>query len=352
MKPRDPIELLVARAWSDALRQPSVDVRAPFARLGGDDDARRRMLARVAREAGLGAVPDAAARAETVEALALALKRASGELRRQARAFWARNVDSPAGSGRPPLFLFHGMRAGGREWFQLADQFGLDQPIYGIAPHFAWDEPVPDTLAGIARDHLRVVRSIQPAGPYLLGGFCNGAVAAFEAAAQLVAEGVDVTGLLLVAPRLPGAYRRGPFGLFVRLTLRPIDAALAPVHKLGLRHRLWRALGSTNPGAGWRHPVRLPSEQDDVEMAQRYADIYEPYAPAPLSVPAAIFWPRRQPWRCRTPSQWAWRRALPTARVVEVPGRHADCTRGEPGRVTVREMRRAIDLFLHESRVM
>ena len=45
-----------------------------------------------------------------------------------------------------------------------------------------------------------MIRSIQPHGPYQLGGFCNGALAIYEVAQQLVRAGESVRALVLLDP--------------------------------------------------------------------------------------------------------------------------------------------------------
>ncbi len=56
------------------------------------------------------------------------------------------------------------------------------------------------TLEEIAAAQIRTIRAIQPEGPYLLGGFCNGGVIAYEIARQLEASGQTVALLLLIDP--------------------------------------------------------------------------------------------------------------------------------------------------------
>ena len=342
MRPRDPVELLVARAWAGVLGRPWISVRDSFATLGGDASARERMLDRVAREVGIGGDLGEAARAETVEALAAALKRTSEVLRQRARAFWARNVQDPPGAaGRPPLFFFHGERGGGLQWFEAMGQLGLDQPVYGIAPQVTSGEPIPETVEAIAAGHLRLVREIQPAGPYLLGGHCNGGVAAFEAARQLLATDERVTGLLLVAPMLPATYRRGVMGLVTSLVIPAVDQAWALGRRI--RRRARRAWGSRGEA---RAPARRPPiDRWSGELFERYSAVLQAYRPSRLAVPATILWPREEPRRFRTPSERAWYRALPAARRVEIPGTHMGCAT-EHGAVTVREIRRAVDAAL------
>ena len=350
MRPRDPVELLVERVWADVLGRPRVDVRATLKSLGADGEARRRMRERIARESAIDHVPDAVGRAETIEAAAVVLKRGSDVLRLRARAFWARNVDLPPDAGRSALFFFHGLRGGGRQWLEPMEGLGADQPVYGIAPHVTSGEPVPKTVEAIARDHLRLVRTIQPAGPYLLGGFCNGAVAAFEAASQLQRAGVRVSGLLLVAPMLPATYRTGAVAQFIRFAITPFDRSLEALHRLGLRYRLSRALGRAEPGPSWMRRVERPdgelAQSPDHVLFDVYSAILQAYVPAPLSVPATIFWPRNEPRRFRVPSAWAWRRALPDAAIVEIPGGHGSWATGPAAAATARALRGAIDTLV------
>jgi thioesterase domain-containing protein len=350
MRPRDPVELLVERIWADLLGRPWVGVRESFAALGGDEDLRGSMLERVARAADVVRLPEAAVHAATIEALAVCLKRSSETLRRRARGYWARNVSAPPGTGRPSLFFLHGLRAGGLEWLETAERLGADQPVYGIAPHLASGEETPDTIEAIARDHVRLIRAIQPVGPYLLGGFCNGAVTAFEAASQLVRQDWPVLGVLLVAPMLPGTYRRGTMGLVTRFALPPMDRALALAHRLQIRTRVRRVVGLRGRGRRWTRGVHVQSRADlqrlpDCPMFMYYSAIVQRYAPPRLDVPAWIFWPRREPSRYRVPSAWRWRRAAPSARTVEIPGAHFSCF-VEHGATAARELRRAIDALV------
>jgi thioesterase domain-containing protein len=341
MRPRDPVELLVARACADALGRPWVGVRDSLSRLGGNLAALDGVLARVAREAGLPGLPAQLAGADSVEAIAGALKRSSEAARVRARGFWARNVEGPPGAGRATLFFFHGERTGGLPWLDTTGRLGADQPVYGIAPHVTAGEPIPETVEAIAAGHLRTVRAIQPTGPYLLGGHCNGAVAAFEAARQLVAAGEGVIGVLLVAPMLPATYRRGLTGLLARFVLPALDRVWARGRPLALRLRelVWSA--RPLPFGLARRPV----ERWSGELFERYSAVLQTYRPGTMTVPAVIFWPREEPWRYRLPSSWAWRRALPRAGRVALSGSHMGCAIDHTAE-TAAAMRRAIDGLL------
>jgi thioesterase domain-containing protein len=58
-------------------------------------------------------------------------------------------------------------------------------------------------LEEIAAAHIESMRSVQAQGPYLLGGFCNGGLLAYEMARQLQAAGERVDYLGLINPSVP-----------------------------------------------------------------------------------------------------------------------------------------------------
>lgn len=113
-----------------------------------------------------------------------------------------------AGGARRPFFYLHGDWRGNTFYcYPLVQALGADQPFYGLAPYTFDGLRIPPPLETIAKVHLESLRSIQPEGPYLLGGWCNGALVAYEVARQLHAQGQTVDLLVLVAPMLPGHHR-------------------------------------------------------------------------------------------------------------------------------------------------
>lgn len=111
------------------------------------------------------------------------------------------------GVSKRPFFFLHGDWISGAYWcFPLARALGSDQPFYALEPYSFDDLPTPPPLETIAAAHLKSMRTIQPEGPYLLGGFCNGALLAYEMARQLHMEGETIDLLVLMDPM--------PMGLF------------------------------------------------------------------------------------------------------------------------------------------
>ncbi len=109
---------------------------------------------------------------------------------------------------KTPFFFFHGDPNEGPFYcFTLAQSLGAEQPFYACAPYnFVAGEPLP-TFEEMAAAHLEAIRAIQSEGPYLLGGFCNGALVAYEMARQLLAAKQQVDLLFLLDPA-PAAERK------------------------------------------------------------------------------------------------------------------------------------------------
>jgi hypothetical protein len=77
----------------------------------------------------------------------------------------------------------------------IARHLDPGQAMYSIRPPRPGDPPSIEGMAALTFD---LIRSVQPAGPYLLGGNCNGGAVAFEIARLLRARGEDVRLLALV----------------------------------------------------------------------------------------------------------------------------------------------------------
>jgi thioesterase domain-containing protein len=98
-----------------------------------------------------------------------------------------------------PLFLVH--PAGGNLfcYAHLVRQLGADWPIYGLqAPGLIGEQEPYTQVEALAHYYVNLIRTIQPVGPYLLGGWSFGGIVAFEMAQQFQAEGQSVALLALL----------------------------------------------------------------------------------------------------------------------------------------------------------
>jgi thioesterase domain-containing protein len=75
---------------------------------------------------------------------------------------------------------------------------GADQPLYVLPPHHIRDLSDTPTIEQMAAAHLEAIRTVRPNGPYIIGGFCLGAIVAYELAQQIIASGETVEMLVLI----------------------------------------------------------------------------------------------------------------------------------------------------------
>jgi len=87
----------------------------------------------------------------------------------------------------------------------LARQLAPDRPVYGLQSQGLYGRATPHTnIQEMAAHYISEMRSVQPRGPYLLGGWCFGGLVAFEMAQQLhgMGERVDLLAMFN-APSTP-----------------------------------------------------------------------------------------------------------------------------------------------------
>ncbi len=169
-----------------------------FFELGGHSLLAVRLFAVIEKRLGNKLPLTAVFRGATVEDLA-------GVLRRQATPGPQSSLVAiqPGGSKRP-LFLVH--PAGGHvfPYIHLAQFLGPDQPCYGLQARGVEDGQDPHTrIEDMAAYYIQAMQTVQPTGPYLLGGWSMGGVVAFEMAQQLHAQGQHVALLAILDGRIP-----------------------------------------------------------------------------------------------------------------------------------------------------
>ncbi len=99
---------------------------------------------------------------------------------------------------KPPFFCVPGGVGTAFYLHALAHHLGEDQPFYGLQARGMDDQATPLTNVGeIAAYYIDALKTIQPFGPYFLGGHSFGGQVAFEISQQLQQQG-DEVGLLAI----------------------------------------------------------------------------------------------------------------------------------------------------------
>jgi pimeloyl-ACP methyl ester carboxylesterase len=185
-RPRDPVELWLARQWQEVLGF-AVGIRENFFGVGGNSLDAARVINAVLDEFGIQLPLNVMTDHPTVEGLATRLRgqneRLSGPL-----------IAIQDGDGtRPPLFLVHPANGQVGSYCHLAHALGEEFALLGLqaAGLYSDTDPV-RTVPAMAGAYLDAVRAAQPTGPYLVGGCATGALIAYELATQLAHAGADV----------------------------------------------------------------------------------------------------------------------------------------------------------------
>ena len=311
--PRHLVEQQLVQIWEELLGVRPIGIKDDFFELGGDSLLAVRLFDRMAQVCGKKLALATLFAGATIEQVAKAL---GEETQTQTRAPL---VVVQAGGSRRPFFFLHGQWTGGALYSrELAHHLGPEQPFYLLEPYKFDGLAVPPTLEEMAAAHLETLRSVQPEGPYLLGGWCNGGLVAYEMARQLHAQGQTVDLLVLMDSDAPAPKfeqdRRIIDGLCNLLRLskeKQVDWFLLYRHlRLSFHH--WRLNKFKHAGTTHRDELE-PGVADEVSpqldaiiprrevLRQDWLSIYDWAAAGymPYSYPGKItfFWTEEEPLR-------------------------------------------------------
>lgn len=226
--PASETEMSLLAIWEDLLERP-VGLDDDFFALGGTSLLAAVMLWRVRKELGADLPISTPARAPTVRTLAalIAGTTSHGE----------HLVPLRTDGNRTPLFLAPGQGGSTLGFVQLARHLSPARPVWGLDLQRRRDEPAePQTFERLVDKYLTAMRSVQPSGPYLVGGWCLGGEVAYQIAQRLREEGDEAALVVLLQtdhrdyPRYPpaiGPVRRAALAVWDRASYeRAMIAAL------------------------------------------------------------------------------------------------------------------------------
>jgi amino acid adenylation domain-containing protein len=175
------IESRLAEIWAEVLGLERVGRHDNFFELGGHSLLAVNLAAQVERIFGKPLPLAALFQAPKLEQLAHILRQQG----------WSApsSLSVPLGpfqsnGSRAPFFCVHGYGLINARQYVIQDQ-----PLYALIAHGLDGRRAPATIQEMASDYLREISTIQPNGPYFLGGFSAGGLIAFEMAQQLTMRG-------------------------------------------------------------------------------------------------------------------------------------------------------------------
>ncbi len=192
--PLSQVQQQLTTVWEELLAIHPIGISDDFFELGGDSLLALRLFSRLEQVFGKKLSLATFYTAATIEHLAQVVEQ-DIEV-----PFTRTPIKAIQGNGsRQPFFYLHG------DWTNTAfycsrmmSELGQDQPFYVLEPYKFDGLRVPPSFKEMVQAHLDTMRSVQPEGPYLLGGFCNGALIAYEMARMLQERGEKVDLLVLI----------------------------------------------------------------------------------------------------------------------------------------------------------
>nr|VFJ66085.1 MAG: amino acid adenylation domain-containing protein [Candidatus Kentron sp. FW] len=363
--PRTPEEESLAAIWAEVLGIDRVGIHDNFFDLGGHSLLAIGLFSRIEKQFGRHLPLSALFQGATVAELATRLAATTDTMGKSTDP-WQPLVAIQTGGVWPPFFCLPG--AGGNVlYFQrLAHALGEERPFYGLQAVGLDGESEPDTtVEAMAARYIREIRTVQPQGPYLLGGHSFGGWVGLEMSKQLREQGEQVARLAIFDTTVPSGQSIGAdweeadwiveiahiaerlLGIALEISdseLRRMDTD----EQLGYLHGL---LGQN----GWELSVKQLQALVRIFRANCQMD----YVPRDISpIPISLFKAREPASVTRTGIQmeafsqplkadptWGWGQyAAGTVELHEVPGNHYTMMNGSNAQVLAERLRGCLDI--------
>lgn len=245
-----------------------------------------------------------------------------------------------------PFFVVHGSGGNVLNFRDMSQAMGRSQPFYGLQSIGLDGLTRPEsTIEEMARNYSAEIKTVQPHGPYVLGGYSGGGLVAYEMAHQLQAEGEHVALVCLldtmppVIPHLEQTTRQRLARLREAGLDYPRDIVLRRVK--GWRRRRTLARIDECLAAGEPIPNDLRTvfvEETFMTAAERY--VRRPYRGHVVLFRAEVVWPAFRQFG----EAYGWDELVDgDFELLKVPGNH-DTLLLEPNATTlVRGLRGILD---------
>ncbi|BAZ68993.1 amino acid adenylation [Fischerella sp. NIES-4106] len=196
--PRNDLERKLVQIWSEILQISEIDIRDNFFEIGGNSLLALHLTNAIEQKFGRELSLSTLLTNSSIEKLAEILQNSTDIFSNSPIV-----AIQPKGTKRP-FFCIH--PAGGHVlcYFSLAHYLGTDQPFYGLqAQGFYGEEEPLTTVTEMASLYAQAIQTIQPTGPYQIGGWSFGGVVAYETAQQLHQQGKEVSLLAILDSYVP-----------------------------------------------------------------------------------------------------------------------------------------------------
>jgi amino acid adenylation domain-containing protein len=191
--PRHAVEVELTRIWERVLGTAPIGVRDNFFERGGHSLLALRLFMEIEKALGQNLPLATLFQAPTIEQMGRILRRGGDA------SSWSSLVPiQPEGVG-DPFFCVHALGGNVLNYRLLSRHLGEQQRFYGLQSQGLDGKRAPHArVEDMAAHYIAEIRTVQPKGPYYLGGASSGGTVAWEMARQLRAEGEQVALLALI----------------------------------------------------------------------------------------------------------------------------------------------------------
>ena len=317
--PQGDVETKLAEIFSDVLGINQIGRNDDFFDLGGHSLTAIRVISLIESEFNIELPVRVLFQAQSVSQIAAVIADRCPGAQRQSSEVWPTCIPIQSTGSKVPLFCVARPNVNALGYLLLSRRMGPDQPMYGLQRQLLEDPQLQfteDQIRETAEDYIRAMQAVQPHGPYLLIGQCQGGYIAFEITRQLERQGerVAMLGMLDVWPEENTRYRSMFFAhqyahsLLTWFRRRARNGTIAGTTPQQNRNGAAIALAH---GAGTGNPLWR---------------IYWPgrdFKPAVVSAPIVVFRGSKQPlYRIRDKEMGWGKRTTGPVEVVAISGDH------------------------------
>ena len=190
--PIDALEAKLVNIWEEVLGTRPIGTDQNFFDLGGHSLLAARLMYRIGQALGRGLPITLLFQAPTIASFAAVLRQDEW------KPSWSSLVPMQALGPRPPFFCVHGVGGNIIGFNALAARLKPEQPFYGLqAQGLNGANRCHASVEEMAAHYVGEIRRVQSRGPYYIGGFSFGGLAAYEMARQLTEQDESVGSLVL-----------------------------------------------------------------------------------------------------------------------------------------------------------
>ena len=196
--PQDELQLQLTKIWETLFETRPIGIKDDFFELGGHSLMAITLFAEIEKLTGKKLPLVTLLGAPTIEQLSERLRDEGYE------GSWSSLVPFHTGGSQYPFYYVSPYLVNVLAMTEIAKHFAPNRPFYGLRPHGQDGHgKIHTTIEEMAAHYIKEIKTVQPNGPYFLGGHCSGSWVAFEMAHQLKKAGEEVGSVVIVDSEPP-----------------------------------------------------------------------------------------------------------------------------------------------------